>query len=118
MAISSHQERIETEELETKTLQFLRRRKNALYLKSHRLEPMQEASRLGGNALALYLMVLHRLDVTRSSSVTLSEYFLKAWGIESRTAKSRALRQLEAFGLIVAERVSGRSARISLPVKS
>ena len=106
---------VEAEEVETKTLRSIRAQKQAPYLKRHFLEPIQEAANLGGNALAVYLAILHRLDVTRQTSVTLSANLLGKWGIASRAAKSRALKQLQQHGLIKVERARGRSARVSLP---
>ena len=79
---------------------------------------MQEAAKLGGNALALYLAILHRLDVTGQSSVTLSSTLLRKWGIETRPSKSRALKRLEDHGLIIIERAHGKTARIAVAGKN
>jgi hypothetical protein len=106
------------EEIETATLRSLRAGKQAPYLKRHLLAPIQEAAKLGGSALAVYLALQHRLDVTRQSSVTLSHSLLETWGIVSRTAKSRALQRLEDHGLIVVERPRGKTAQVSLRATS
>jgi DNA-binding MarR family transcriptional regulator len=106
---------IEVEELETKTLRSILAQKQPPYLKRHFLEPMQEAAKLGGNALAVYLAILHRLDVTGQSSVTLSSTLLGKWGVENRTAKSRAIQRLEEAGLILVKRAQGRTIRVSVP---
>ena len=109
---------IEVEELETKTVRSILAQKQPPYLKRHFLEPMQEAARLGGNALAVYLAILHRLDVTRQPSVTLSSTLLRKWGIKTRPSKSRALKRLEDHGLIIIERAHGKTARMAVARKN
>ena len=68
---------IEVEELETKIVRSILAQKQPPCLKRHFLEPMQEAARLASNALSLYLVILHRLDVTRQPSVSPSSTLLR-----------------------------------------
>lgn len=77
------------------------------------LRDITTASRLGGSALALFLAVHHRCALTRRSTVTLPKQLLQEFGM-SRDTKSRALRSLEAAGLILAQRDDGMSTRVTL----
>ena len=47
------------QEVETETLRSLTAEKQAPYLKCHLLGPIQEAAKLGGSTLAVYLALLH-----------------------------------------------------------
>jgi len=71
------------------------------------------ASRQKGKALQVSLAILFLSGVTKSNKIKLSNHFLKALGVD-RYAKYRALRTLEAAGLITVERGSGRSPQITL----
>ncbi len=78
-----------------------------------RLALLQDASRLPGKALALYLATRHRFDLRRTPEVTLPADYLAAWGID-KDAKRRSLATLEAAGLIrVVGRGPGRSIRVA-----
>jgi hypothetical protein len=71
------------------------------------------AARLGGTALAALLAVHHRTAITGRPDVTLPKGLLESLGMD-RTAKARALRQLEAAGLCQVVRHPGRAAVIRL----
>ena len=71
------------------------------------------ASRLPGQALAVFMAIHHRTALTGNSRVTLPKKLLEELGV-SRDAKARALHALEAASLIAVERASGRAARIKL----
>lgn len=71
------------------------------------------ASGLPGAALAVGLCIWRLVGATRRSSVKLSNKECEPLGI-SRYAKSRALKTLEAAGLISVEHRRGRFPRIEL----
>lgn len=71
------------------------------------------AARLPGKALAIWLLVHHRVRVTRKLEVTLPSKLLVSAGID-RNAKARALRELEGAGLVRVVRKIGLVPRISL----
>lgn len=80
--------------------------------------PMSElwmASRLPGQALAVYLAVRHQCDLTGRTTVTIPRSLLERFCID-KDAKSRALKSLSAAGLIKVDQQRGRSARITLPI--
>lgn len=77
------------------------------------LEPLAEASRLPGKALAVYIALRHRCDLEGKSTVSLPAALLRSFGVD-KDAKTRALRVLEQAGLIQVERTTGRAARITL----
>jgi hypothetical protein len=77
------------------------------------LDDIATASRLPGQALGVFLAVHHRAALTRCKSVTLPKGLLERLGI-GRDAKGRALHALEAASLIVVERDTGKTARITL----
>ncbi len=70
-------------------------------------------AKLAGKALAVYLTVRHRADLTRSTAVTLPASLMRELGV-STDAKARALRQLEAAGLVGVERRQGRPPIITI----
>ena len=71
------------------------------------------AARLPGKALAVYLAIVHRRDLTHEPTVTLPSTLLREFGVD-RDSKARALRALEDAGLVQVERTDGRAARITL----
>ncbi len=74
------------------------------------------ASRLPGQALAVYLATRHQCDLTGKITVTLPKALLERFGVD-KDAKSRALRSLCAAGLINVEQRRGRSARIAVAIR-
>jgi hypothetical protein len=78
-----------------------------------RLTEFCTASRLPGKALAVWLLLHHRVRVTGDSEVALPSGLLEQAGID-RNAKQRALRDLERVGLIRVRRERGRTARVSI----
>ncbi len=101
-------------EVETSWRKERRHRRVARYLKGPvPLALLQEAARLPGKALALYLAIRHRSDLRRVPDVTLPADYLTTWGID-KDAKRRSLATLEEAGLIrVAGRGPGRSIRVA-----
>ena len=71
------------------------------------------ATRLGGAALPLLLLVHHQIAVGAGPAVTLPLGLLAELGIDRR-AKSRGLHALERAGLVRVARERGRPARVSL----
>jgi hypothetical protein len=71
------------------------------------------ASKLGGQCLAVYLAIHHRIALTRRSSVTLPRELLLQLGV-SKDAKARTLRKLEQVELVCLERSKGRPTRVML----
>jgi hypothetical protein len=71
------------------------------------------ANRLSGQALALFLAIRHRMDLTGKPMVTLPRGLLDELGV-SKDAKSRGLRLLGGAGILVVDRSKGRTARIGL----
>ena len=94
-----------------------RQRINGRFLKKAPLPLLQEAARLPGRALALYLAIRHRSDLKRGQAVTLPAAYLKDWGID-RHAKDRALVALEYADLISVERRQGHPVRVTVVVGS
>jgi DNA-binding MarR family transcriptional regulator len=74
---------------------------------------ISQASRLGGRALAVYLAIHHQTALTKKHTVTLPRALLNDLGVD-KDAKARALKSLEATGLICTECHRGRSVRVSL----
>jgi len=77
------------------------------------LRPIAIAACLPGKALAVYLILRHRRDLTREPTVTLPAQLLSDFGVDT-DSKARALRALEGAGLITVERMDGRAARVTL----
>jgi hypothetical protein len=76
-------------------------------------DPLARASNLPGKALSVFLLVHHRVAVTRSEWITLPKGLLDRFDV-SRDAKARALQVLEEVSLVSVERASGRTARVKL----
>jgi DNA-binding transcriptional ArsR family regulator len=72
-----------------------------------------KAAKLPGHALALYLAILHQIDISGRAEVTVPSHLLRQFGID-KDAKSRALSRLSAANLICVLQQRGKSARISL----
>jgi hypothetical protein len=77
------------------------------------LQDIGVAAKLPGQALALYLAIRHRSDLTRSAEVSIPASLLGLLGI-CKDSKSRGLKCLSSAGLIVVRQQRGRSARIAL----
>ena len=102
-------------EVETIWLQGQRLRRASRFLKGPiPLAVLQEAARLPGRSLALYLAIRHRIDLRNSPEVSLSTEYLARWGI-SKYSKLRAITALERDGLVrVVNRAPGKSIRVAL----
>jgi hypothetical protein len=101
-------------EIETAALSRRRRKRQSRFLKGPiSLAALQSAAVLPGKALAVYLCIRHRCDMTGRSTITLPASLLADFGIR-RDTKARALRDLETAGLIDVARAPGRSAGITL----
>ena len=102
-------------EVETVWLREQRRRRASRFLKGPiPLALLQEAARLRGRALALYLVIRHRTALRRSPELSLPTNYLAAWGID-KDAKRRAITALERAGLVrVVDRGPGRSLKVAL----
>ena len=77
------------------------------------LRPIAIAARLPGKALAVYLILRHRRDLTGEPTTTLPARLLRDFGVD-RHSKARALRALEGAGLVMVERTDGCTARVSV----
>jgi hypothetical protein len=101
-------------EVETAALRQARQRRAGRFLKGPILmRDVAVAAKLPGKALAVYLAIRHRIDLTRSAAVTLPASLMRELGV-SKDAKARAQRQLETAGLISVRREPGRSPMIEL----
>ena len=103
-----------TVEIETAALRQARQRRAGRFLKGPILmRDIAVAAKLPGKALAVYLAIRHRIDLTRSAAVKLPARLMFELGV-GKDAKARALRQLEAAGLVIVERKRGRSPVITI----
>jgi DNA-binding MarR family transcriptional regulator len=101
-------------EVETEALRAAHRRRTNRFLKGPiLLAEIAAAARLPGQALAVLLAVYHRAAISRDSRVRLPRGLMQEFGV-TKDAKARALRQLEAAGLIRVERRTGRAAVVEL----
>jgi DNA-binding MarR family transcriptional regulator len=101
-------------EIETAALRQARQRRAGRFLKGPILmSDIAVAAKLPGKALAVYLAIRHRIDLTRSAAVKLPASLMRELGV-SKDSKARALRQLEAAGLITVRRSKGKPAIITL----
>ncbi len=66
-----------------------------------------------GKALAVFIALHHQTALTRRAAVKLPSALLVELGVDKDT-KARAMRQLEAAGLISVRRQTGRSPLIEL----
>ena len=101
-------------EIETSVIRRARHRAGSRFLKGPiPWENIAVAAKLGGQGLAVYLAVHHRIALTRQPTTTLPRALMQQLGV-SKDAKARALRQLAMAGLIFVERVRGRSTLVGL----
>ena len=77
------------------------------------LDCLVVVNRLPGKAWLMLLLIYHRTAMSSDRWVTLSRNLLKEFGV-NREAKRRALRQLEAAGLIRTEQHRGYQTRMRL----
>jgi hypothetical protein len=67
------------------------------------------------DTLPVWLMVIHRCDLSRTDTVTLPLSALRPFGI-SRRSRDRALQALQGIGMLRVDVATGRAARITLLV--
>jgi hypothetical protein len=70
-------------------------------------------AQMPGKALAVWLLIRHRSDLSRGDWITLPRTLLEKWGIR-KDAKAEALRRLEDAGLIRVERPKGYMLKVKL----
>ena len=75
------------------------------------------ARRLGATALLVGLAIWHLRKLRQADTFIVSNIMLQEWEIQA-DAKTRALRALERAGLIIVERRSKRSPRVTLIVET
>jgi DNA-binding transcriptional ArsR family regulator len=108
---------IKETEVETDFLRRSKIKRGERFLKGPiPLNDIAVASRLPGQALAVFLAVHHQTALTGRPSITLPASLLAHLGV-SRSSKSRALKALERSGLITVARSKGRAAKINLSNK-
>ena len=101
-------------EVETAALRRARARQAARFLKGPiPLNDVAVASRLPGQALAVFLAIHHRQALTRNPVVTLPKRLLAELGV-TKDSKARALHALENAGLVNVERRHGRTPTITI----
>ncbi len=102
-------------EVETVWTKKQRRKNLSRFLKGPiPLTALQHAARMPGKALALYLAIRHRADLTSTSTVSLPTSYLKVWGID-KDAKRRAIAALAQAGLIrIVDRRPGHTVVVAL----
>jgi hypothetical protein len=66
-----------------------------------------------GKTLALWRLILHRVEFSKSTWVTLPADVLKQWGV-SQDARIDALKRLEWVGKIAIKRVKGGPLEVRL----
>jgi DNA-binding MarR family transcriptional regulator len=112
--IYSNQDDIKEVEVETALVRRSKIKQGERFLKGPiPLKDIAAASRLPGQALAIFLAIHHQTALTGRPSVTLPVSLLAHLGI-SRSGKSRGLKALERSGLITVVRSKGRSAKVLL----
>ena len=103
---------VPTNELPTGVSRRGQRKKQERFLKGPiPLSLLQRATKLPGAALPVYLMALHRADLTGSETVTLPNTYLRDWGISPDRCR-RALNALTTENIICIKRINGRSNRV------
>jgi hypothetical protein len=99
-------------EIPTTALRRKQERSSAQFIRGPiPVQSVAAAGKLPGRALAVWLAVRYRVDITGLSAVTLPATTRAAFGLDRRAA-SRALRELELAGLVRVVRVKGRAAVI------
>ncbi len=76
---------------------------------------LETVAKLPGKALAVSILICFLRGVTKKCEFTLRPSLLKRLNVE-RKAGYRALRQLEAAGLVTVQRKRGKSPVISLTI--
>lgn len=76
-------------------------------------DEISRAAALSGPALAVFLAVRHRTDISGEEWITLPTEFLAELGIR-KDAKARSLRQLVNAGLVEVKQKAGNTARVRL----
>ena len=77
------------------------------------LRELAPIAQMPGKALAVWLLIRHRSDLSRGDWITLPQTLLEKWGIR-KDAKAEALRRLEDAGLIRVERPKGYMLKVKL----
>jgi hypothetical protein len=77
------------------------------------LSEVRVVGKLPGKALLVWLLIHHRVRMTRQPEITLPSGLLASVGVDPR-AKARALIALEHAGLVRVRQSPGKTARISL----
>lgn len=77
------------------------------------LDDIALASRQPGSALAVFLAIRHRLDLTGDEWATIPKTLLEQFGVD-KDGKSRSLRHLAVAGLIEIRQRPGTAARVRL----
>ena len=77
------------------------------------LSEVRVVGKLPGKALLVWLLIHHRVRMTRQPEITLPNGLLASVGVDPR-AKARALMALERAGLVRVRQKPGKTARISL----
>ena len=77
------------------------------------LGDLAQIAKLPGKALALWLLIRYRSDVSGEARITLPRRLLLDWGIR-KDAKAAALKRLEQAGVIKVERPKGYMLKVKL----
>lgn len=77
------------------------------------LRDLALVAQMPGKALALWLLIRYRSDVSRDRWVTVPRRLLADWGV-GKDAKIDAMRRLEHAGLIAVDRPKGYMAKIRI----
>jgi hypothetical protein len=77
------------------------------------LRELAPIAQMPGKALAVWLLIRYRSDLSRGDWITLPRTLLEKWGIR-KDAKAEALRRLEGVGLIRVERPKGYMLKVKL----
>jgi hypothetical protein len=77
------------------------------------LAELVPVARMPGKTLAVWLLIIHRVTVSRKTWVTLPAYALAEWGI-SRDTKIDAVKRLEEAGRIAVSRPNGGYLKVRL----
>jgi hypothetical protein len=94
-------------EVETETSRRVKAQRANRFLVIRDWDDLAIAAKLGGKALALFLLIHHRQTLTKKKRVTLSSSMLAELGV-GPDAKLRGLQQLAKAGLIRVHRANGR----------
>jgi hypothetical protein len=75
------------------------------------LSDLAPIARMPGKALAVWMLLRYRTDLSRDGWATLPRWLLTEWGI-GKNARTDALRRLEQAGLIKVERPKGYMLKV------